>query len=175
MAKPGLGLRFPDSVPFSSVLQVFLPVGGAAGYLISYSLRCNTCQSSLLWWRWWVLFSSAIPCGSSVTPINFNTQDSPAGQVSPRATLRQVPRFPSDTLSSTSAWPPDLPLSSLLTLNRSLKMLENISQLRNTRSFCSTLSWAQARTLTSLAWSSPWRLHPQCPQTVSTVGKRKVL
>lgn len=101
-----------------------------------------------------------VPCCSSVTPINFNPQDNLAGRASPRATLRQVPRFPADMLSVPSAWPAVLPLSSVSMLDRSLKMLENISQLKSMGSFWSALSWTPARALPKPASLSPWGLLP---------------
>lgn len=141
--------------------------------LISYGLRCDTCQSSL---PWWALFSSAIPCCSSATPINSSTQDSLAGPASPRATLRQVPRFPSapqtcsPPLSLTRRPSPELQLA----LNRSIRMLGNTPQLKGT-TLCLALSWPPARTLTRLRRLSPWRPHCQHSQAVCTMDKGMVL
>lgn len=74
------------------------------------------------------------------------------------------PPAPCGLSSSTSAWPAALPLSSLLMPNRSLMMFRNISQFRGTRSCCSALSWALAKSPSRLVWFSSQRLSAQCPR-----------
>lgn len=112
VAKPGGSPRIPDPATCSSVLHVFAAVGEAVENLISYSLRCDTCQSSLLWGSWWVLLCSAIPCYIVQCPPLTPALRPPSQQVSWRATFQigtQILQCPSDVLPSTSASPAAFP------------------------------------------------------------------